>query len=220
MRSVSTSIEILLLRHGPTSWSDQHRRQGWTDQPLTPAGRRAAQAWADRAPAEFGAVVSSDLQRARETARLIAVRLALGAVEELAGLREQDQGAWTGLTKDEVKREWPQRFRERPRRPVGGESPETVLRRVMAALAAVAASHGGDPVLAVTHSEVIRTLERAIEADAPPVPHLEGRWLTIATTRGPDGEPAVSSVRAGALTAGRPPVAGGVSATSWAAEGW
>jgi broad specificity phosphatase PhoE len=192
-----------MLRHAPTSWNDLGRRQGRADHPLTPDGRRAAQTWAGRQDVEFAAVVASDLQRAHETAHIIAVALGLGDVVGLVGLREQDQGAWTGLTKEQIRRRWPDLMRERPRRPVDGEAPEDVLVRVLASLGGIAAAYEGRCVLAISHSEVIRTLEHAIGVDAPPVPQLEGRWLRVAATHGPDRDHGVGSVRAGELTAGR-----------------
>lgn len=189
--------EVLLLRHAPTGWNAQRRRQGWSDQPLTSAGLEAAQSWARRPPARFETVVASDLARARDTAQVIAAALGLSPVIELAGLREQHQGAWTGLTKEQIKDQWPERMREHPRRPVGGEPAEAVLERVLAALGRVVAEYGGQKLLGITHSGVIRTLEWAIEADAPPVPHLEGRWFHVAV----GGE--APSVIAGPCTAGR-----------------
>jgi broad specificity phosphatase PhoE len=192
-----------VLRHAATGWNDERRRQGWADQPLTAPARRAARAWADRAPGSFIAVVSSDLKRASETAKIIASALSLGEVVELSGLREQDQGAWTGLTKEQIKSRWPERLRERPRRPVGGEPAGAVLHRVLASLGRIAAAYGGQRVLVVTHSVVIRTLERAIGIDAPPVPHLEGRWLRVRGTGRRSGEAARGWVGAGELTAGR-----------------
>jgi broad specificity phosphatase PhoE len=204
---------VLLLRHAPTSWNDQQRRQGWVDQPLTAAARRAAHAWADRVPASFSAVVSSDLKRAHETAQIIAASLALDDVEAMPGLREQHQGAWTGLTKEEIRRRWPERLRERPRRPVDGESGEAVLNRVLDAMGEIAAANQGRRVLIVTHSGVIRTLERAVGADAPPVPHLEGRWLRLLWPADcGDASPLGSSVLAGELTPGRRRLAGAVEA--------
>lgn len=199
---VRGGLDVLLLRHAPTSWNDQQRRQGWTDEPLTDDGRQAAQAWAAGSCVAFAAVLASDLRRARETATLVAAGLGLGAVQALPGLREQDQGAWTGLTKEQIKRRWPDRLRERPRRPVDGEPPEVVLDRVLATLGWLAAAQPGCRVLAITHSEVIRILERALKVAAPPVPHLEGRWLRLAS-RGGDTEPSLGSVRAGNFTAGR-----------------
>jgi probable phosphoglycerate mutase len=147
--------------------------------------------------------VSSDLQRACETAQIIASSLALDGVQAVPGLREQHQGAWTGLTKEQIKRRWPERLRERPRRPVDGESADAVLRRVLAALGQIAAHHQGGCVLIVTHSGVIRTLERAVGADAPPVPHLEGRWFRVLSRADPSTSPAADSVLAGELTAQR-----------------
>jgi broad specificity phosphatase PhoE len=194
---------VLLLRHAATSWNDQHRRQGWADQPLTPAGRKAASEWAHRATAGFTVVYCSDLSRARDTARIIAAALGLTEVRELSALREQDQGAWTGLTKEEIKVRWPERLRERPRRPVGGEPPEAVLGRVLPALGSLTAAHRGRRVLAVTHNDVIRTLERAMSVSAPPVPHLEGRWFQVRAGAASQLEPSVDWLRPAELTTGR-----------------
>jgi uncharacterized phosphatase len=208
------SVDVLLLRHAPTGWNDERRRQGWADQPLTDAAQRAARAWADRAPATFSRVVSSDLQRARETAQIIAASLALDDVEAMPGLREQHQGAWTGLTKEQIKRRWPERLWERPRRPVDGESGEAVLRRVLVALGQIATVHEGRCVLIVTHNGVIHTLERAAGVDAPPVPHLEGRWFRVLSPTDMNSSLSVDSLLAGELTAGRRRLAGGAADSS------
>jgi broad specificity phosphatase PhoE len=147
--------------------------------------------------------VSSDLLRSRETAQIIAASLAVRNVEAMPGLREQHQGAWTGLTKEQIKRRWPERLRERPRRPVDGESGEAVLVRVLATLAQIATAHRGGCVLIVTHSGVIHTLERAAGVDAPPVPHLEGRWFRILAPSERNSSRSDSSLVAGDLTLGR-----------------
>lgn len=167
---------ILLLRHAESTWNQQQRWQGWADPPLTPAGRRAATLWAAHPPARFDLVVSSDLTRARDTAEIIAAALRYGPVELCGGLREQDQGAWTGLTRAQIKRQWPDRLRERPRRPVDGETAPQVQRRVGAALAALV-SRPARSVLVVTHTGVIREVERRLGCDPRPIPHLEGRWI-------------------------------------------
>ena len=200
------ATEVLLLRHAATSWNDQQRRLGWADHPLTAAGRAAAQAWGRESRLQFAAVVASDLRRARETANVIAAGGGLDRPVELAGLREQDQGVWTGMTKAEIKARWPERFHERPRRPVGGEAPEVVLARVLATLAEVAKAHPGRRVLAITHSQVIRILERALGAPASPVPHLAGRWVTVIAPTDRGGDPSPPAIHPGAPTAGRRPV--------------
>lgn len=207
---------VLVLRHAPTGWNDQRRRQGWADQPLTDAARRAVRAWADRAPAAFSRVVSSDLERARETARIIASSLALDDVEVMPGLREQHQGAWTGLTKEQIKHRWPERHRERPRRPVNGESAEALLKRVLAALGQVATAHEGRCVLIVTHNGVIHAMERAAGVDAPPVPYLQGRWFRLLSPTEQDGSLPVGSLLAGELTDGRRRLADAAAGSSMA----
>jgi probable phosphoglycerate mutase len=169
---------ILLLRHAESTWNEQRRWQGWADPPLSPIGRQAALAWSTRPPAAFDLVVSSDLARAREAAAIIALALRAGPVEQCRGLREQDQGAWTGLTKAEIKRRWPDRLRERPRRPVDGETAPQVLDRARATLADLAARVAGC-VLAVTHAGVIREVERELGCRPWPVPHLEGTWVEL-----------------------------------------
>jgi broad specificity phosphatase PhoE len=121
----------------------------------------------------------------------------------MGGLREQHQGAWTGLTKEQIKLRWPERHRERPRRPVDGEPAETVLERVLAALGQIATLHEGGCVLIVTHSGVIQTLERAAGVDAPPVPYLEGRWFRLLSPPEESGSLSVDSLLAGELTDGR-----------------
>lgn len=170
---------MLLLRHAESAWNAEQRWQGWGDSPLTTEGRAAAEAWAARVASSFGAIVTSDLLRARQTASIIATSLNLHVSAELSGLREQDLGAWTGLTKVEIKQRWPDRLRERPRRPVDGETAEDLLARLHVALIDVADLHRARSVLIVTHAGVIRELERAEGISSTPIPHLEGRWLKV-----------------------------------------
>jgi broad specificity phosphatase PhoE len=173
-------MRVLLLRHAESTWNQQLRWQGWADPPLTADGRQAALAWSAHPPAAFDVVVSSDLIRARDTAVIIAGALHLVPVQLCRGLREQDQGAWTGLTKPEIKRRWPERLRERPRCPVDGETALQVLDRARACLDGLSA-RAAECILAFTHTGVIREVERELGCDPCPVPHLEGRWVELTT---------------------------------------
>ena len=62
--------ELWLVRHGQTDWNVQGRYQGQADPPLNATGlaqaERAAEALAGRA---YGAIYTSDLQRARGVLR-------------------------------------------------------------------------------------------------------------------------------------------------------
>lgn len=192
---------LLLLRHAPSSWNDAERRQGWADPPLTEAAATAARLWSVTRPPCLRAAASSDLRRARDTARLIAEHARWPEVALYRGLCEQDQGAWTGLTKAEIKRRWPGAMRERPRRPLGGETADAVLDRVLPVLSRIGSDNRGTCTLVVTHSEVIRIIERAVGADAAVVPPLEGRWLRVELqTR---GTRSIGIFAAGEVTPGR-----------------
>ena len=59
---------FLLIRHAESSWNASGRWQGQADPPLSPAGRRQADALAGvLADASLDALLSSDLGRALET---------------------------------------------------------------------------------------------------------------------------------------------------------
>ena len=86
-----------LIRHGAPEITGV--MLGQMDPPLSAAGR--AESAAALAGMQVDIVWTSPLQRARETAALIS-----GRVQELAGLREMDHGAWTGKTWAEIETEW------------------------------------------------------------------------------------------------------------------
>jgi broad specificity phosphatase PhoE len=192
---------LLLLRHAPSSWNDAQRRQGWADPPLTKAAAAAARQWSLSRPPCLRAAASSDLRRALQTTRLIAEHADWPDVARYRALREQDQGAWTGLTKAQIKQRWPGAMRERPRRPLGGEAPEAVLDRVVPALSQIGWDNRGSCTLVVTHGEVIRIVERALGSGAAAVPHLEGRWLRVDLRASAAGS--IRALAAGELTPGR-----------------
>lgn len=92
-------LRLTLVRHGTTEWNASGRYQGWSDPPLSDAGRAEATRLRERLAGErFDRVVASDLLRARETAE-IAVPGA--EIETDQRLREMSFGAWEGLTWDE-----------------------------------------------------------------------------------------------------------------------
>src|SRR6476469_1813140 len=83
---------IYLSRHGQTDWNAQRRWQGHADPPLNEAGRRESLALGEALEARgISRVYSSDLARARETAKIVGRVLAV-EVELDARLREVDVG--------------------------------------------------------------------------------------------------------------------------------
>lgn len=95
------------MRHCQTEWSGS-RFCGWSDPPLSDAGRRDAIALADQlASASGGAIIASPLERAAATAREVVRRTGL-SISTDARLREVDCGAADGLTFDEIAATFPE----------------------------------------------------------------------------------------------------------------
>jgi len=155
---------ILLARHGETEWNREGRWQGWADPPLNETGRAQARALAEQLRSTpFDAVYSSDLQRARETAEIVAAPHGVPVVADL-GLREIDVGSWSGLTRPEIQERFP-----------GGDRPDGETRaqhsaRVLAAVERIARANAGQRILLVTHGGTMRALhEHLSEAPLHPV---------------------------------------------------
>ncbi len=163
---------IVLVRHGETDWNRERRYQGHADTPLNEAGRAQARELAEILRSEdLGAVYTSPLRRASETARIVAGRLGLEA-RELEPLREIDVGDWQGLTVDEVRTRFPERADVAwhsgwP----NGETHDELAARVVPALLELGRRHAGDRVLGVTHAGPIRA---ALSA-ATGLSHVESR---------------------------------------------
>jgi broad specificity phosphatase PhoE len=155
----------LLLRHGQTPMSVEKRYAGRTDVPLTDTGVRQAAAAAKRlASAGIGAIVSSPLQRAVQTAEEVAAVTGAPVVTD-DGFRETDFGVWEGLTFAEVRQRWPDEMTAwlaDPRvAPPDGESFAEVSERVTAALHRALADRQRQTVLIVSHVTPIKTLVAA-----------------------------------------------------------
>ena len=155
---------ILIARHGQSDWNQEKRWQGHADRPLNERGREQAQALADRlAHIELDAVYSSDLQRARDTAAVVAESQGL-ELRQLPDLREVDVGSWSGLTRAEAEERFPEGFaRWRDGYPgwKDGETYEAMTDRVLRAVDEIAAEHEGGRVLVVSHGGPIRAMHAA-----------------------------------------------------------
>ena len=131
---------------------------------MTDLGREQARELADRlATTELDAVYSSDLERARETAAIVAELHGL-PVRELSDLREVDVGSWSGLTRAEAEELFPAAFRRWTAGGEGwddGETYEQLSERVMRAVLEIAARHPDDRVLLVAHGGSIRAVHAA-----------------------------------------------------------
>ena len=172
---------LLVVRHGESTWNAEDRWQGQADPPLSELGEEQAGDAATRLrDVAFSAVFSSDLQRARRTAAVLAGALGLDVAVD-PDLREIDVGDWTGLTRSEIRERWPQELADwsegRRESPLGGETRDHLVERARAALGRVAAAAtAGARVLVVSHGALIRNLDRSLGPPPETIGNLGGRW--------------------------------------------
>lgn len=171
------TTRLLTIRHGESEWNAVGRWQGQADPPLTDAGMMQAVAAAE-VLGTFDAVWASSLQRAANTAAIIAESLGVGPVQLHPGLMENAFGPWEGLTVAEIEAGWPGLLADN-RRPEGAEQPAEVTARGLAALRAIAAENAGGEVLVITHAGLIRTLRRALDGSDLRFNNLGGCWFHV-----------------------------------------
>lgn len=156
-------MRLIVARHGETFNNVEDRFTGQSDVPLSPIGERQALALgAYLAGDHLDVIVSSDLQRARITARAIARYHDL-PVEEDPRLRELSLGKWEGMTPTEVQVNEPDallRWRADPSSsaPAGGETLIQFRARIVDALDNWYGRYPDGTVLWVAHAGLIGVL--------------------------------------------------------------
>lgn len=128
---------------------------------LNQAGRdEVARLVARLAGAAVGAVYSSPLERALETAEPLARSLGL-EVRALDPLNELDFGRWTGLTFEELERDplWRRfnSFRSGARAP-GGELMIEAQARIVAEVERLRLAHAGETIAVVSHGDPLKAV--------------------------------------------------------------
>lgn len=167
--------EMLLIRHGQSTWNVEHRWQGQADPPLSDFGRQQA-GEASKAIGDVDAIVSSPQMRAAETATIISSAIGVGPVQMVDGLKERAAGEWSGLIRTEIEAKWPG-WVDSDRRPDGWEYDAELVPRVEASLHQVADEFPGATVLVVCHGGVILSLEEKMGVNESRIPNLHGRVI-------------------------------------------
>jgi broad specificity phosphatase PhoE len=170
----SSGPDLLLIRHGETTWSKSGQHTSHTDLALTATGEKQARAVGRRLAARhFALVMTSPRVRAVTTARL-------AGFEEVVidpDLAEWDYGDFEGLTTPQIQQDvpgwsiwtgpWP-----------NGETPDQVGARADRVIERIRVAAGeGETVVVVAHGHLIRVLA-ARWLGAPPD---TGRWLALGT---------------------------------------
>lgn len=138
--------EFYFMRHGTTASNDADRVAGFTDEPLTPAGRALAERQARKLGGiGLGSIWVSTLTRARQTAEAVR-RVNAAPTFFLDELRERKWGVFEGRPRRELVRE---------AEPENGEGPDAFRKRTRDGLARIT---GPAPALIVAHSGTAREI--------------------------------------------------------------
>jgi 2,3-bisphosphoglycerate-dependent phosphoglycerate mutase len=147
---------IGLVRHGVTDWNIEGRMQGKNDIALNEEGRRQAELLGKRMAGEsWDYIYSSDMQRARETADIIARHMGMKVEGYDPLLAERAFGLLEGTTEQDRLERWGEGWKDIDH---GGEPREDVIRRGMSLLEELDKKHPGKRVLVVSHGAVIGSL--------------------------------------------------------------
>jgi 2,3-bisphosphoglycerate-dependent phosphoglycerate mutase len=152
-------LHLTLLRHGRSNADDGGVCGGRYDDPLTNEGIEQAEKlavyWQKHSPG-FEHIVCSSLQRAKQTAEIIAEMLGMNV--EISDLwMERDNGPLAGMPFEEANRLYPNRNlrgRYEPYVPDGGESYMAMMRRAQRGIEKLVQSNHTN-VLVIAHGGVL-----------------------------------------------------------------
>ena len=158
-----------VVRHGETDENTQMRYLGTSDKPLTENGRRQARMLAGAlSQLPMGIVVSSPLRRAADTAAWIGKACGVELRFE-PRLAEGSFGSWEGLTRAEVLGLGPEDAARLAQwesdsscSPPGGESIESVQKRILELVEELTGEYRGKSVVLVSHVGPIKALLAAV----------------------------------------------------------
>lgn len=137
---------VCMIRHGETDWNASGRLQGCEDIVMNEKGREQACSAANYlASFHWDVIYSSSLQRAIETANIIAEKLILPKIQVLDSLMERNYGAASGLLPEERRKQFPDGIIP------GQEEFESLRNRAMKALNSIVAENAEKRILVVTH---------------------------------------------------------------------
>jgi broad specificity phosphatase PhoE len=166
---------FLIVRHGQSVWNAAGRWQGQADSPLTDLGHTQAR-HAGAALPNFDLLAASTLQRAHQTAEGMAAVLGVTDIRLDPRFMERDAGGFSGLTREEIDREYPG-YLDSGRWPDGWEEAGALVDRVRLGLDALATDHPAATIVIISHGGVIYSLEELLGLRRDRISNLGGRWF-------------------------------------------
>lgn len=165
-----------IIRHGETDWNRIGKMQGRLDIPLNENGIRQAEKCGQAVKGiRWGAVITSPLSRAMETARIVARLADIPRLEADSALMERDYGEASGLTREERAERFPSGTCP------GMESCEDMADRMMESLQRNAARFAPENIILVSHGAAIAVLLARLAENDPEwrCPELKNTGVTL-----------------------------------------
>jgi broad specificity phosphatase PhoE len=152
---------LYFARHGETDDNANLVFQGQGGKGLNSRGRAQARRLAERMrKSRITTIVSSDLERADETARIVGHECGLVRTVD-PDLREVDVGLWTGKGHEEIAELYPDEWAAWSAgvdlRRGGGETYAELAQRIERAVERIVALDARDPILVVSHGGAIKS---------------------------------------------------------------
>jgi ribonuclease H / adenosylcobalamin/alpha-ribazole phosphatase len=153
---------------------------GIADIPLTDTGRQQArEACTDLEKHTFDFICSSGLQRAIETAAIIANELKINLLEPVPELNERNLGRISGMTSLEIIEKYPEFYNAwqqgNPSETPEGECWNKYHHRITQGIDQISVIHGKG--LVITHMGVLRMIEYLLREPQNKNENLTGIWL-------------------------------------------
>jgi 2,3-bisphosphoglycerate-dependent phosphoglycerate mutase len=181
---MSPFLHLTLLRHGRSRADDEGVCEGRYDSPLTDVGRAQVRARADgwlSAGVQFDCIIASTLQRAHETAQIVAGTLG-APLETDPDWMEFNSGPLAGLPFAVAEERYPKPAFRGPFEPFWGtgESEWELYCRAARALEKVV-RRGPGYYLVVAHGGILNAALRIVVGAQPPV-MKQGIWFAFSDT--------------------------------------
>jgi broad specificity phosphatase PhoE len=157
------TTRVYLMRHGEVANGGEKRYNGHIDVDITERGVEQMHRLAgllDGKPVR--AVYSSDLIRSVKGARIVSARLGLEPIP-VRLLRERSVGKWEGMTSEEIRQRYPDKFAAWRAdlvnyRPPDGECLQDVRDRIIPEYRRIVACHPGEEIALLLHGGVNRVI--------------------------------------------------------------
>jgi broad specificity phosphatase PhoE len=162
-RGAIVTLNLFLLRHGETTYSQSGAHCGWIDPELTADGLEMANQFAQAYRGkEWQGIYCSPMKRTIATAQPLSFLLEYPP-EIRISLKEIHYGEWEGKTLKEVRAKYEDSYQRWQREPAwnapdGGETGLQVANRAMGVVSEITNMHKSGNILIVSHKATIRII--------------------------------------------------------------